>query len=64
MQDEIADSALAVAMEIFELFQFVDDVIEYDVNKANDLIEAYAARRVREARRPRRGRVVGLRLAK
>jgi len=61
-QDEQTESALAVAMEIFELFQLMDDVIEYDVNKANDLIEAYAARRVREARRPRRGKVVRLRV--
>jgi hypothetical protein len=61
-QEEITQSALAVAMEIFELFAFVDDTIEFDVNKATDLIETFAARRVREARRPRRPRVVRLRV--
>ena len=63
MQDEITQTALAVAMDIFELFALVDDTIEFNVNKATDLIEAYAARRVREARRPRRGKVVSLRLS-
>jgi hypothetical protein len=61
-QDEIMESALAVAMDIFELFALVDDTIEFDVNKASDLIETFAARRVREARRPRRPRVVRLRV--
>jgi hypothetical protein len=63
MKDEIVDSAVAVAMDIFELFALVDDTIEFDVNKATDLVEAYAARRVREARRPCRSKVVLLRLA-
>jgi hypothetical protein len=60
-RDEKTKSALAVAMEIFELFQFVDDVIEYDVKKATDLIDAFGARRVRESRCPRWGKVVPLR---
>jgi hypothetical protein len=34
MKDEIVDSAVAVAMDIFELFALVDDTIEFDVNKA------------------------------
>ncbi len=63
-QDEITESALAVAMDIFELFQVTGDEIIYDVNKANDLIEGYAAHRVREALRPRRGKVVPLRVVR
>jgi hypothetical protein len=51
-EDDITKSALAVAMDIFELFQVTGGEIIYDVNKATDLIEAYVARRVREARRP------------
>ena len=63
-EDDITKSALAVAMDIFDLFTLVDDTIEYNVNKATDLIEAYAARRVREALRPRRGKVVPLRVVR
>jgi hypothetical protein len=56
-EDEIPDNALAVAMDIFDLFECVDGMVEYDVQKATDLIEAYAGRRIREALGVGRGRI-------
>ena len=36
-------------MDIFEPFEFVDGMVEFDVVQASAMIEAYARRRVREA---------------
>lgn len=60
--NEQTESAIAVAWAIFNLFDVVGDETVYHIDPAIDLIESYAARRVREALRPRRGKVVPLRL--
>ena len=63
-QNEQTESATAVAVAVFDLFQVVGDEIVFDASRAIDLIRAYGERRVREARRrPRRAKVVPLRIA-
>jgi hypothetical protein len=63
-QNEQAESATAVAVAVFDLFQVLGDEIVFDASRAIDLIRAYGDRRVREAwRRPPRGKVVPLRVA-
>jgi len=57
MQNGIPDNALAIAMKIFLLFEYVDGMAELDLPKATALIEAYAARRVQEALRGQRGKI-------
>ena len=49
-------------MEIFDLFRTIGDETIFDVNGAIAKIEAYGDRRVREALRPRRAKVVPLRM--
>jgi hypothetical protein len=61
-QDEQTESAIAVAWAIFDFFHVVGDETVFDMESAIDLIDAFAARRVREASRPRRARVVPLRM--
>jgi len=61
-EDERTKDAVAVAWEIFDYFEVVGDETVYHIDDAIDLIEAFAARRIREARRPRRGKVVPLRV--
>jgi hypothetical protein len=56
-REDIAASALEVAMDIFELFELVDGISEYDVVQASAMIEGYARRRVREAFGAGRGRI-------
>jgi hypothetical protein len=56
-EDGIPDNALAGAMEIFDLFEFVDGMAEYEVQKASNLIEAYAGPRLREALGAQRGKI-------
>jgi hypothetical protein len=63
-QDERTESAIAVAWAIFDLFQVVGDETIYDINRAIDLIESYSARQVRESWRPRRAKVVPLRVVR
>ena len=60
--DELAGSATWVALEIFDLFRTIGDETIFDVNGAIAKIEAYGDRRVREALRPRRAKVVPLRM--
>jgi hypothetical protein len=60
--NDSTESAIAVAWAIFDLFEVVGDETIYHIDPAIDLIESYAARRVRESRRPRRGKVVPLRV--
>ena len=61
-QNEQTECAIAVALAVFDFIQLVGDEIVYDVNRASDLIQEFADRKVREAwRRPRRGKVVPLR---
>jgi hypothetical protein len=60
--DELMGSATAVALEIFDLFRFVGDEAIFDLNGAIAKIEAYGDRRAREALRPRRAKVVPLRM--
>jgi hypothetical protein len=62
--DERTESAIAVAWAIFDLFQVVGDETIYDINRAIDLIEAYRARQVRESWRPRRAKVIPLRVVR
>jgi hypothetical protein len=62
-QSEQTESATAVALAVFDFIQLVGDEMVYDVSRAIDLIDAFGARRAREAwRRPRRGKVVRLRV--
>ncbi len=61
-QNEQTESATDVALRVFDFIQLAGDETVYDVNRAIDLIEAYGDRRARQALRPRRGRVVRLRL--
>lgn len=61
-QDERTESAIAVAWAIFDFFQVVGDETVFDIDRAIDVIQKFADRRVREAwRRPRSGKVVQLR---
>jgi hypothetical protein len=63
-QNEQTESATAVAVAVFDLFQPVGDEVVFDVSRAIEIIRAYGDRRVREAwLRPRRGKVVPLRVA-
>ncbi len=60
-REEQTESATAVAMAVFDLFEVTADEVVFDVSVAIDLIEEYAGRRVREAwRRPGSGKVVQL----
>ncbi len=62
-QSQQTESATAVALAVFDFIQLVGDEMVYDINRAIDLIDAFGARRAREAsRRPRRGKVVQLRV--
>ena len=62
-QSEQTESATAVALAVFNFIQLVGDEMVYDVNRAIDLIQSYGDLRAREAwRRPRRGKVVRLRV--
>jgi len=62
-QGEQTESATAVALAVFDFIQLVGDEMVYDVNRAIDLIQSYGDLRAREAwRRPRRGKVVRLRV--
>jgi hypothetical protein len=62
-QNEQTECAMAVALAVFDFIQLVGDEIVYDVNRASDLIQEFGDRRVREAwRRPRRGKIVPLRV--
>jgi hypothetical protein len=63
-QNEQTKNAIAVAWAIFDFFQVVGDETVYDIDRAIDLIEAYGARRVRESWRPRRAKVVPLRMVR
>jgi hypothetical protein len=63
-QSEQIESATAVALAVFDFIQLVGDEMVYDVNRAIDLIQAFGARQAREASRPRRGKVIQLRLIK
>ncbi len=63
-QNEQTQSATAVALAVFDFIQLVGDEMVYDVNRAIDLIDAYGDRRARQALRPRRGKVVQLRLVR
>ena len=61
-QDERTKSAIAVAWAIFDLFQVVGDETVFDIDRAINVVQEFADRRVREAwRRPRSGKVVRLR---
>lgn len=61
---EQTESAIAVAWAIFDFFQVVGDETVFDIDRAINVIEEFGERRVREAwRRPRRGKVVQLRIA-
>ena len=63
-QNEQREDATAVAVAIFDLFQPVGDEVVFDVSRAIELIRDYGDRRVREAwRRPRRAKIVRLRVA-
>ena len=63
-REEQTESAAAVAMTIFDLFEVRADEVVFDVKAASDLIEEYADRRVRGAQRqPRNRKVVQLRAA-
>lgn len=63
-QNEQTESATVVAVAVFDLFQVVGDETVYDVNGVIDLIQAYGDRRVRAGwRRPRRAKIVRLRIA-
>lgn len=63
-REEQTESAAAVAMTVFDLFEVRADEIVFDVKAASDLIEEYADRRVLEARQqPRNGKVARLRAA-
>jgi hypothetical protein len=61
-QNEQTENAIAVAWAIFDFFQVLGDETVYDIDRAIELIEAFGARQVRESRRPRRARVVPLRV--
>ena len=62
-QNEQTECAMAVALAVFDFIQLVGDEIVYDVNRASDLIQEFGDRRAREAlRRPRRGKIVPLRV--
>ena len=63
-ESEQTESATAVALAVFDFIQLVGDEMVYDVNRAIDLIQAFGARQAREASRPRRGKVVQLRLVR
>jgi hypothetical protein len=63
-REQQTESAAAVAMTIFDLFEVRADEVVFDVKAASDLIEEYAARQVREGRRrPRNRKIVQLRAA-
>jgi hypothetical protein len=63
-ESEQTESATTVALAVFDFIQLVGDEMVYDVNRAIDLIQAFGARQAREASRPRRGKVVQLRVVK
>jgi hypothetical protein len=63
-QNERTEDATAVAFAVFDLFRVIGDETVFDVSQAIELIRVYGDRRMREARpRPRRGKVVPLRVA-
>ncbi|MGA7619957.1 hypothetical protein [Candidatus Binatus sp.] len=63
-QSEQTESATAVALAVFDFIELIGDEMVYDVNRAIDLIQAFGARQAREASRPRRGKIVQLRLVR
>jgi hypothetical protein len=62
-EDDRLDGPTRIALAICGLFRdFAGGETMFDLDAAVRLIEAYADRRVREALRPRRGKIVALRM--